>query len=63
VAQLESFTSADDGVKALAEFLVRDYFPWSLVREIGVINEAVRREAEEKTGGTVPVMTRPAWYY
>ncbi len=60
---MDTLTDPDRKRRRQAEFLVRDFFPWSLVREIGVINDAVRRDAEELTGGAVPVMTRPAWYY
>lgn len=46
-----------------AEFLVRNFFPWTLIAEIGVINDGVRQEVEELVGDSVPIVIRQNWYY
>lgn len=49
-----------------AEFLVRDKFPISLIRGIGVASQAIAQEVEnsmKSCGWNVPVVARPQWYY
>jgi ssDNA thymidine ADP-ribosyltransferase, DarT len=49
-----------------AEFLVRDEFPWSLVRRIGVFSQAVKTTVETaiaSAGHRPPVEIIPGWYY
>lgn len=49
----------------MAEFLVRDQLPWRLVREIGVMTEAIRSSVVEALEGAPhkPLVTiRPEWY-
>lgn len=49
-----------------AEFLVHQYFPWSLITEVGVmdanISTKVQRELAE-VGWSTRVYVRPDWYY
>lgn len=49
-----------------AEFLVQDYFPWDLVHEIGVMNNALRRRVEQVTQSLAHqpnVNVHQDWYY
>lgn len=51
-----------------AEFLVHRCCNWSLIQEIGVLNERVKAQVEGILGGfpqgmSRPVMLRPEWYY
>jgi ssDNA thymidine ADP-ribosyltransferase, DarT len=49
-----------------AEFLVHGSFPWSLVRSIGVIDEAIARRVREflvDARHQPDVQVRRAWYY
>ena len=49
-----------------SEFLVEDQVPWSLVRRIGVHNEAVRANVEQFltiTGQQPPIEIKLDWYY
>lgn len=54
-----------------AEFLVRDHFPWALVRGVGVIDgarslevAAILKRACPAAGDYKPrVVVRPGWYY
>jgi hypothetical protein len=49
-----------------AEFLVYESFPWTLVEAIGVLDAAIRQEAEEALAGAAhkpPVNVEPGWYY
>lgn len=49
-----------------AEFLVRDFFEWSAVETIGVLNEEVARTVRVLIAGAphVPAVTiHPDWYY
>jgi hypothetical protein len=49
-----------------AEFLVHDFFPWSLVEEIAVYGEAEKKAVEillAKVSRRPPVVVRPDWYY
>lgn len=49
-----------------AEFLVRDFVPWSLVRRIGARSTAVQRRAMQAMGGAAhrpPVEVLDSWYY
>jgi hypothetical protein len=51
-----------------AEFLVRRFCEWSLIREIGVINQAMKTRVEEvfqnhPAGLRRPVTIKPDWYY
>lgn len=42
---------------------MRNFFPWTLIAEIGVINDGVRQEVEELVGDSVPIVIRQNWYY
>jgi ssDNA thymidine ADP-ribosyltransferase, DarT len=49
-----------------AEFLVRDHFPWHLVRRIGVASASIRHRVVHAISGSAhqPVVeVRPDWYY
>jgi len=49
-----------------SEFLVEDQVPWSLVRRIGVHNEAVRANVAQcltATGHKPPIEIKLEWYY
>ena len=49
-----------------AEFLVRDQFPWTGVREIGVMTPMIRARVEEmvaKAQHEPEVQVHPEWYY
>lgn len=49
-----------------AEFLIEEHFPWHLVEEIGVYNQAAGQQAAQAIAGAAhrpPVQSRPAWYY
>jgi ssDNA thymidine ADP-ribosyltransferase, DarT len=49
-----------------AEFLIEQQFPWNLVEEIAVINQATGQKAVQAIAGTAHrpgVQIRPAWYY
>ncbi len=49
-----------------AEFLVRDEFPWSLVRRVGVLSQAIKTAVETAIGTAShrpPVEIIPTWYY
>lgn len=49
-----------------AEFLVEQEFPWHLVEEIGVYNQAAGQQAAQAIATAAhrpPVQSRPAWYY
>lgn len=59
----DTLSDPDRKRRRQAEFLVRDFFPWSLTTDVGVISDTVRQQVKEATGGSVPVMIRPNWYY
>jgi hypothetical protein len=49
-----------------AEFLVRDFFPWSAVMEVAAMTPAVAqrvRDALDKAAHRPLLTTKPAWYY
>jgi len=49
-----------------AEFLVHEWFPWSAVEQIGVINDHMRQttlEIIKEFAYVPPVTTEPQWYY
>ena len=49
-----------------AEFLIEEHFPWHLVEEIGVYNQATGQQAAQAIAGAAHrphVQSRPAWYY
>jgi len=51
-----------------AEFLVHEYCDWSLIQEIGVINQAMKTAVEEiladfLAGMQKPVAVKRGWYY
>lgn len=51
-----------------AEFLVHRFCDWSLIREIGVLDQAMKQRVEEilaryPAGLRRPVAVRPEWYY
>jgi hypothetical protein len=52
--------------KKQAEFLVHDQFPWSAVRLIGVLNQAIANEVQSIIDGAEhepQVAAKPEWYY
>ncbi len=49
-----------------AEFLVKDFFPWPLVTEIGVVNRGIQAQVEALVGKAAHqprVLVRDDWYY
>lgn len=49
-----------------AEFLVHRFCPWNVIREVGVLNEAMKRSVENITGKykiATPVRVHQEWYY
>jgi len=49
-----------------AEFLVRNFFPWQLITEIGVINPTIKAQAEnilQNFTHKPSVKVRNNWYY
>ncbi len=49
-----------------AEFLVHNFFPWSLVNEIGVINQSIKKQVEQTIQSAEhqpPVVVQRDWYY
>ncbi|MGB7892842.1 MAG: DUF4433 domain-containing protein [Microcoleus sp.] len=49
-----------------AEFLVRHFFPWQLITEIGVINDTIKRQVEnilQNFTHKPSVIVRNNWYY
>lgn len=49
-----------------AEFLVYDFFPFTLIGAIGVINESMKEETErccDELDEPPPVIVREQWYY
>jgi ssDNA thymidine ADP-ribosyltransferase, DarT len=49
-----------------AEFLVRQFFPWTLVTEVGVMTERIARQVTEKLQDADPipkVVVHREWYY
>ena len=49
-----------------SEFLMEQHFPWHLVEEIGVINNAVGQQAMQAIAGAAHKPTtqiKPSWYY
>lgn len=49
-----------------AEFLIEEHFPWHLVEEIGVCNQATGQQAAQAIAGAAyrpHVQSRPEWYY
>lgn len=51
-----------------AEFLVHGLCPWSVISEIGVLNQAAKDRVEGvlaafPEGQQRPVLIRPGWYY
>jgi len=64
VMSLEYWTDVRE--ERQAEFLVRDFFPWSAIAGIGVQNEATAARVREVLEGVAhkpPVGIRPGWYY
>ncbi|RUS93012.1 hypothetical protein DSM106972_097600 [Dulcicalothrix desertica PCC 7102] len=49
-----------------AEFLVHQFCPWSLIAQIGVINNTVKSQVEQilqNFNCSTPVKVYPSWYY
>jgi ssDNA thymidine ADP-ribosyltransferase, DarT len=49
-----------------AEFLVHQFCPWSLITQIGVINNTVKSQVEQilqNFNCSTPVKVYPSWYY
>lgn len=49
-----------------AEFLMREFFPWSLIRRIGVHSSAIQSRVLRAMAGSShrpPVEVQPNWYY
>lgn len=51
-----------------AEFLIHRFCDWSLIQQIGVINQDVKQQVEEilaaySLGVHKPVVVKPEWYY
>ena len=61
--------TADDGDRKRrrqAEFLVREFFPWDAIEQIGVINRDIGREVEAallRAGHRPAIVIQPDWYY
>lgn len=59
-------TQPDRKRRRQAEFLVHDFFPWNLFKEVGVIDQAAANQVTAALGGQAhlpPVLVRRAWYY
>lgn len=49
-----------------AEFLVREFFPWPAITEVGVMSKAVQRKVSAliaTAADAPPVTIRQKWYY
>jgi hypothetical protein len=60
------FRSEDVKEGKQAEFLIREFFPWALVRRIGVQSQALHSQvirAMAEATHRLPVEVRPNWYY
>jgi hypothetical protein len=60
------FTRAEVKEGKQAEFLMRERFPWDLVRRIGVRSPAMQRRVAEAFGESVQtpsIVVRPDWYF
>lgn len=65
---VQSTDFRDPGIKdgKQAEFLIHEQFPWSLVEEIGVLNQKIATSVETAIGSSdrqPRVRIRPDWYY
>lgn len=63
-----SYSSRGNQVKEAkqAEFLVQDFFPWSLVQNIGVSSQAIANQAYATIENAVyrpPISIQPSWYF
>ena len=59
-------TDSDRSRRRQAEFLVRDFLPWELISEVGVIDRAMRARVEvvlEAAAHRPPVTVHRDWYY
>ena len=59
-------TDSDRSRRRQAEFLVRDFFPWELVSEIGVIDRGMKARTEAALARAThvpPVTVHREWYY
>ena len=59
-------TWADVKEERQAEFLVRDFFPWTAVIEVATMNHEIARGVQEvlnRIPHQPPVVVRPEWYY
>ena len=62
----EDFRSPQIKEGKQAEFLVREVFPWHLIRRIGVVNEAIKTHVLEILKNAVhrpKVEVRREWYF
>jgi hypothetical protein len=62
--QTPSWRACKDGKQA--EFLMERYFPWHLVKDIGVYSESIERRVARalgKAGHKPPIKVLPEWYY
>lgn len=60
------FRSADVKEAKQSEFLMHEYFPWTLVRRIGVMNNAMAQNvhgAIQAAAHRPPIEIQRAWYY
>jgi uncharacterized UPF0160 family protein len=49
-----------------AEFLVKDFFPWQLVENVGVIEDEMKNNVKSvlaKANQTTPVQVKRSWYF
>ena len=49
-----------------AEFLVREFFPWTAIEQIGAISREMAREVEAalvRAGHRPAIVVQPDWYY
>lgn len=47
-----------------AEFLVKDFFPWKLVKQIAVYDNAAAKIVRDiLAGNTTPIVSERGWYY
>ena len=47
-----------------AEFLVKDFFPWKLIKQIGVYgNTTAKIVSNVLAGGPPPIVVQQGWYY
>ena len=71
ILHLEAIAAADFRIREIkegkqAEFLVWEFFPWHLIRRIGVVNEAMKKHVLgilDRAAHQPMVEVRREWYF